>query len=200
MYHMAKEFAFPVPTKRALHPQIFHAQSTKPGAWVAGIREELLQVYKLLNESIAKGDEKTIKKITGWEYQKQALNLARRRQRKDGVSFVWKYHGDVAPCKIVSIRAQQGHHGRDEPVYGNRICAQVIARFETMQSLEIRDRLGRLLRPDGTIASPSDAPAESKPVLQYLILENRMYYREGWIVRDEVFEDVATSTVDAPQL
>ena len=70
----------------------------------------------------------------------------------------------------------------------------------SFQSLEIRDRLGRLLRANGSPAPTNELALEPKKVLQHLVFENRMYYREGWIIRDEVFEDVTTSTIDASEL
>lgn len=55
MFRMADEFAFPKRvTKRRYSPQLFQAQSTDPKAWIAPVREELLDVYKRVNEAIAK--------------------------------------------------------------------------------------------------------------------------------------------------
>ena len=55
MFRMADEFAFPKRiTKRRFSLELFKTQSTNPKAWVGPIRDELMDVYKRLNQAIAK--------------------------------------------------------------------------------------------------------------------------------------------------
>ena len=55
MFRMADEFAFPKRlTKRRFSLQLFKTQSTNPKAWVGPLREELTDIYKKLNQAIAR--------------------------------------------------------------------------------------------------------------------------------------------------
>jgi len=190
MYRMATEFAFPhTVTKRRLSPQLFQTQSTDEKAWIAPIRAEVFSVYKRVNEAIAKGDEKTLKQITAYEFQQRAMELARRKSLYDAFK-VWTLHSEVSPCRILSLRALPAHHGRQEPKTGNRLAVQVLARFETLQSLQLYNKRGQRLRPDGSVASPDEPPPSPKRVLEYMVLENKMYYPDGWVIRGQIFEGV----------
>lgn len=60
----------------------------------------------------------------------------------------------------------------------------------------MRDRQGRLLRADGSLAQPDDPPPEPQRVLEYLALENKMWYPDGWVLREQVFEGVETRVRD----
>lgn len=92
--------------------------------------------------------------ITAYEYQTHALRLAKKPQKD--VMYQWKFHGEVSPCKVVSIRAVPGHYGQLEPKYGNRLMVQAVARFETLQVclvngsdlaiIDIFNRRGRVCR------------------------------------------------------
>ena len=91
----------------------------------------------------------------------------------------------------------------EEPKHGNRLCVQAVVRFESLQTLLLRDPKGRILTPDGKIVDPeklarvmngagseddrSSIP-EPKRVLEYLVCENKMFYPDGWYVRDQMFE------------
>ncbi|KLO13326.1 hypothetical protein SCHPADRAFT_904269 [Schizopora paradoxa] len=193
MFRMATEFSFPGRiTKRRFSPQLFMTQSTKPTAWIAPVRGELLKVYKEMNQAIASGDEKTLKRITSYEFQTHALSLVRKKLKTTASdrTFVWKLHEEIQPCRIVSLRAVPGHFGNSEPAIGNRLVIQLLARFEMLQSLEMQNKHGQRILPNGKLATAADPPPEPRRVLEYLVFENKMWYADGWIVRDQVYEGV----------
>jgi len=88
------------------------------------------------------------------------------------------------------MRAVPGHFGTNEPAAGNRLVVQILVRFETLQSLEMQNRHGQRLLSNGNVASPSDPPPEPRRVLEYIVFENKMWYPDGWIIRDQVYEGV----------
>lgn len=73
---------------------------------------------------------------------------------------------------------------------------QALVRFETLQSLTVRDARGRVLRPDGSVAEEGYIP-EKRRVLEYFICENKMFYQDGWYVREQVYEGVKARFKDA---
>ena len=111
-----------------------------------------------------------------------------------GLTAEWSLTKLLSPVKILSLRAFPLYTAPEEPSYGNRNVAQALVRFETLQTLTFRDAKGRIVKPDGTPAVSADGKEEWKPeprrVLEYLICENKMFYKDGWYVRDQVFEGV----------
>ncbi|TDL22760.1 hypothetical protein BD410DRAFT_828188 [Rickenella mellea] len=190
MLHMKREFALSVEGKRPFMDwlQIFHSTSVKPSAWISPVRETLLKNYLSLNEAIAKNDLATISKLSAYDFQDHLVALAKKR--KPELTFKFKYHGDVAPCQVVSIRSVLGYMAPEPPKFGSRILVQALVRFETLQSVEVFNQKGQLLRLDGTVARPGDPPASPKTVLDYYVFENKFWMPHGWIARDQLFEGV----------
>ncbi|KAI5121716.1 hypothetical protein M0805_002109 [Coniferiporia weirii] len=193
MFRLATDFAFPgVLTKWRIHPQLFRTKSTRDNGWVAPYRQEMLDAYIRINQAIASGDSKTLTKLTAYEYQEHAVRLLHRsmaRASETKRTYTWSLNKLISPVRIVSLRAYPLYHGAEEPKYGNRNCVQAVARFETMQTLTIRNARGQVLRPDATVAEEGYTP-EPRRVLEYLLFENKMFYRDGWYVRDQMFEGV----------
>jgi protein MBA1 len=75
---------------------------------------------------------------------------------------------------IVSIRATEGHFGLQPPRIGNPLFVNVLARFETIQSLTRRG-----------IAST----VEPKRVVEHLVFEKRMWYDTPWIIKEQLHVD-----------
>ena len=74
---------------------------------------------------------KALKKLTISDYQ--ALLLERLRQQNPSYVYVWKYHGESKPSKVVSIRAEEVNLSSVPLKYGNRLVVQACVKFETMQ-------------------------------------------------------------------
>ncbi|KAL5522998.1 hypothetical protein ACEPAF_1265 [Sanghuangporus sanghuang] len=207
MYRLAYDFAFPgIITKWRLSPQLFRAKSTSDKAWVAPYRLELLDVYKRINQAIASGDKKTLKSLTAYEYQAHAFALLQRnvqRQKQTELTSHWTLHHLLTPVQILSLRAYPLYSAPEEPKYGNRNCVQALVKFESLQTLVLRDPKGRIVKPDGKAVDREeeermmrgqgkvgDWRPEPKRVLEYLVYENKMFYPDGWYVRDQIFEGV----------
>ncbi|KAH8113960.1 hypothetical protein DFH11DRAFT_1509836 [Phellopilus nigrolimitatus] len=199
MFRLANDFAFPgIVTKWRIHPQLFRAKSTSDGAWVAPFRHDLLDIYTRINRAIAAGDPKPITKFTAYEYQQHAMQLLHRSARSTagtGRTHSWELQKLLAPVQILSLRAYPLYHAPEEPRYGNRLCAQALVRFETLQTLTVRNARGQVIRPDGTVAEEGYAP-EPRRVLEYLVCENKMFYQDGWYIRDQMFEGVKPNYKD----
>lgn len=104
-------------------------------------------------------------------------------------TFQWSLAKLLSPVRIVSLRGGPLYHGRDEPPTGNRNIVQALVQFDTLQTLTCRDRSGRILKPDGSVAEEGYVPKPRK-VREHLIFENRMFYTDGWYVRGEVYEGI----------
>lgn len=105
------------------------------------------------------------------------------------------------------------------------MCVQALVRFESMQRMTVRDARGRIVRPDGSLgpvppppsasasaarnektddevkkeakeASREGEKGEERRVVEHLVCENKMFYKDGWYVRDQVFEDVKAKFKD----
>ena len=118
------------------------------------------------------------------------MQLMRRNAQRAGErTYTWKLHSLVSPVRILSLRAFPAYYAQQEPAFGNRNCVQAVVRFETLQSLPARNRKGQVIKPDGSVAEAGWEP-EPKRVLEYLVFENKMFYRDGWYARDQMYEGI----------
>jgi mitochondrial protein MBA1 len=76
--------------------------------------------------------------------------------------------------QIVSIRAVQGYLGLQPPRTGNPLYVNVLARFETIQSLTKR-------------GVPSTV--EPKRIVEHLLFEKRMWYDTPWVIKEQLYVD-----------
>ncbi|KAI0252475.1 hypothetical protein BJV78DRAFT_1200902 [Lactifluus subvellereus] len=176
MRKLAQENSFP--GRETLSPrslQIFRAKSTKDSAWVAPLRGILLENYKRVNNAIAEGDSKTVASLTVDEYAKSTLRKLRTlHPAGSSTVYRWRLVSQPSPVRIVSIRAMQGHLGLQPLRAGNPLYVNVIARFETIQSLTRR-------------GVPSTV--EPKRIVEYLLFEKRMWYDTPWAIKEQLYVD-----------
>lgn len=78
-----------------------------------------------------RGDDKNLKKLTVANYRDHVLKQLRSQNRSH--VYIWKFHGENTPCKVVSIRAIEANHSRIPLTFGNRLLVQALVRFDTMQ-------------------------------------------------------------------
>jgi len=179
MYRIARHNSFPgVQTGRGLSLKMFGVRSTSDKAWVAPLRKIASKTYISVNEALAEGDSKTLKKLTNSGYYAHLQSLLKNRSPNQ--NYVWKQYWDVKPAKIVSIRAIDGHLGRGVPKFGNRLVIQALVRFDTMQSLEVYSKRGVLMSPESA-SSP-------RRVTEYLVLERKMWYDTPWMIKRQLYE------------
>ncbi|KAI0732713.1 hypothetical protein C8Q72DRAFT_816626 [Fomitopsis betulina] len=174
MRMMADDQGFPgiaKPTPWSL--QIFKAKSTSDSAWVAPIRKATLDTYAKINKAVAERDEATIKELSIGDMRARYLQMA----RKQDPSRVYKWHllGERTPCRILSVRAVPANMG--QAVSSSRLLTQVLVRFDTLQSLEVYSKRGSLLYKQ-----------DPRAVVEYLVLQRRMWYNSPWVVRDVLYE------------
>ncbi|KAH9074191.1 hypothetical protein EDB83DRAFT_2355331 [Lactarius deliciosus] len=176
MRRLAQENAFPGrETFSARSFQIFQTKSTKDDAWVAPLRGVILENYKRLNNAIADGDSKAIASLTTGEYAKSALRKLRSLHSVGSTAaYRWRLVSQPSPVCIVSIRAIDGHLGLQPLRAGNPLYVNVLARFETIQSLTRRG-----------VASTT----EPKRVVEHLLFEKRMWYDTPWVIKEQLYVD-----------
>jgi len=176
MRKLAQENAFPrreTPSARSF--QIFQATSTKDSAWVAPLRRTLLENYKRVNSAIAEGDSKLLTSLTTHEFAKSASRRLRSlHPAGSSASYRWRLVSQPSPVRIVSIRAVEGHLGLQPLRMGNHLYVNVIARFETIQSLTRRG-----------VAST----VEPKRIVEHLLFEKRMWYDTPWVIKEQLHID-----------
>jgi protein MBA1 len=113
----------------------FQAQSLKPTAWIAPMRQEILEQYIQLNQAIVHCVPSNPKKRLGnfvmEPYMEEVIALA--QQRKRDVLYRWNFHREVTPTRILSLRAGDGEFSKVMPETGSRIAIQALVRFDTEQ-------------------------------------------------------------------
>ncbi|PPQ96127.1 hypothetical protein CVT26_004762 [Gymnopilus dilepis] len=181
--------------------QYFTTQSVGPNSVLAPVRQLALEIYEELNDAIANRDEKIIRKYTTHQYQRHALELAKKFRPKDSRSrLIWQLHRTVTPVQILSLRVSQGYFGLDEPKTGNRLMVHALIKFDTEQSLEMYSERGTPLHKyDLTAERITDdrkpleswrVPAVRKRVTEYLVLEKRMWIAGPWQFREQMWPAV----------
>jgi len=172
---------------------IFGVKSTASTSWLATTRELALETYLQLNNAIAKNNLKEIKRLTTDSFLVDTL--AAQKKRSSSHSYVWRFHREVNPTQIVSLRVTEGYLSPQEPKFGNRLMVHALVKFDTEQSLEIYDHHGKALhKPAAETAANGAVPAEKQHVVQYLVLEKRMWYDGPWLVRDQIWEATPKKT------
>jgi protein MBA1 len=55
--------------------------------------------------------------------------------KKNQRSFksIWRFHGELSPTRVISIRAVQGYLGIEEPKFGNRMLVHALVRIDSEQ-------------------------------------------------------------------
>ncbi|PCH35383.1 hypothetical protein WOLCODRAFT_139877 [Wolfiporia cocos MD-104 SS10] len=177
MRRMAADKGFPgIKNTHPWHPQVLAVKSTKDSAWIAPIRKAALDTYLKLNSAVANRDEKTIKALAIGDMQSHYLNLARKQDPSR--VYAWKFHGERSPCRVVSIRSLPGFLGQKVPNNGSRLLVQALVRFDTFQSLNVYSKKGVLLHEQ----------TDPKPVVEYLVVQKRLWYDTPWAFRDRIYE------------
>lgn len=166
----------------------FTTQSVKRGAWMQPLAQIALETYQKINTAVARHEEKGVKTYTTSDYQKHMLDLTRSRKR-GGFSFIWRFHNEVQPTRIVSLRVTDGYLGSEKPRLGHRYLVHALVRLDTEQSLEIYDSRGSVLHePAGPKTESGTTPAHPKRVTEYLVLEKRLWYNSPWAFREQLWE------------
>ncbi|TFY58040.1 hypothetical protein EVJ58_g6660 [Rhodofomes roseus] len=141
--------------------QIFKAQSTSDSAWVAPLRRLALDTYTRINRAVAEHDERAIKELSIGDMRTHYLKLV--RQQDPTRRYMWKLVGERTPCRILSVRTTPAH--------------LAFAVLMDVQSLAVYTRKGSIVHKQ-----------DPKPVVEYLVLQKRMWYDSPWVIRDVLYE------------
>lgn len=131
--------------------RVFTAASTRPSAWMSPFRGMALDTYKNLNTALAqcvlslftilsaaqytetlRQDDKGVKRLTASSYLETITGLLKRRQNPS-LTYIWRFHKEVTPTRVLSIRATEGYLGTEDPKFGNRMMMHALVRFDTEQ-------------------------------------------------------------------
>ena len=124
---------------------------------------------------IFRGDKKTIALLTTGEYAKSAHRKLRSlHPAGNATTYKWRLVSQPSPVCIVSIRAIEGYFGLQPLRNGNHLFVNVLARFETIQSLTRRGIASTL---------------EPKRVVEHLVFEKRMWYDTPWVIKEQLHVD-----------
>ncbi|KAJ6487907.1 hypothetical protein C8R45DRAFT_260738 [Mycena sanguinolenta] len=163
----------------------FQTHSVKPDTWIAPMRQEILDQYILLNETIMNGNTKRLEELTMAPYTQEVTALA---DRKSDILYRWAFHREVTPLRILSLRAADGEFGKHMPKSGSRVAVQALVRFDTEQSIEMYDKSGKALHTPAPSAAPPPTkrgkalhivPAVPKRVTEYLVVDRAFYDPDG---------------------
>ncbi|KAF8644921.1 hypothetical protein AX16_008203 [Volvariella volvacea WC 439] len=171
--------------------RIWTTKSVKPSAWTAPLRQIALDTYKELNTAIAHEDSRVVKSLTTSTYHDHVLKLL-KKSHNPALTKIWRFHKEVTPTRVISIRSTEGYLANEEPKFGNRMMVHALVKFDTEQSLEIYDKRGIALHTpaNGEQVTPGQkiVPAERRRVTEYLVLEKRMWYDGPWMIREQLWE------------
>ena len=133
------------------------------------------ELFHLSAYTIPRGDSKTLTSLTSHEYAKSASRRLRNLHPVgNSATYRWRLVSQPSPVHIVSIRAVEGHFGLQPLRTGNPLYVNVLARFETIQSLTRRG-----------VAST----VEPKRIVEHLLFEKRMWYDTPWIIKEQLYVD-----------
>src|SRR6266550_6359959 len=81
---------------------------------------------------ISRGDDKHIKRLTTASYQNDVFRMLKKHQSFTR-TCIWRFHREMSPTKVLSIRGVEGHLGVDAPKIGNRMMVHALIKFDTEQ-------------------------------------------------------------------
>jgi len=116
--------------------------------------------------------------VTSLTTHKYAKSTSRRLRNLHLVSrpavYKWRLVSQPSPVRILSIRTVEGHRGLQKIRTGNALYVNVLARFDTIQTLTRRG-----------VAST----VEPKRIVEYLVFEKRMWYDTPWVIKEQLHVD-----------
>ena len=77
-------------------------------------------------------DDRQIKRLTASTYQDDILRTLKKNQNHTH-TCIWRFHREISPTTVVSIRGIEGHLGDEAPKFGNRMMVHALVKFDTEQ-------------------------------------------------------------------
>ncbi|KAG6889406.1 hypothetical protein C0992_005328 [Termitomyces sp. T32_za158] len=160
--------------------------SVAENSWLTPLRKAALNTYCQINTALAKGDDQTLRELTAGTHQDQVFRL-RKKQKRD-CKYIWHFHKEVTPARVLSIRASQGYLAQEPPKFGNRFIIQALVRIDTEQSLEMFTYQGVPLHTPAAKRVKGGSSAEPVRVTEYFVFEKKMWYDGPWSIREQLWE------------
>ncbi|KAL9710280.1 hypothetical protein Ac2012v2_006576 [Leucoagaricus gongylophorus] len=174
--------------------RVFGTTSMRPTSWIAPTRQMFLEIYQDLCTAIAKNNLREIKRLTTDSFANETLTA--QKKHKLNCSYIWRFHREINPTQVLSLRVTEGYLAPEEPRFGNRLMVQALVKFDTEQSLEIYDRGGNPLHEpaESSVRENGRVPAKTRHVMQYLVFEKRMWYDGPWVIREQIWDIIPKTT------
>ena len=77
-------------------------------------------------------DDRQIKRLTASTYKDDVLRTLRKNQNH-AHTCIWRFHREISPTQVLSIRGTEGHLGEEPPKFGNRMMVHALVKFDTEQ-------------------------------------------------------------------
>ena len=74
---------------------------------------------------------KTVKKLSTHTYQDQLMRLMKKNQ--PGFKYIWRFHRELSPTRVISIRGTEGYLAVEDPKFGNRMMVHALVRIDSEQ-------------------------------------------------------------------
>ncbi|KZT23716.1 hypothetical protein NEOLEDRAFT_1179930 [Neolentinus lepideus HHB14362 ss-1] len=188
MWRMAKSNAFPdVNVKSPWSFQIFKAASPS-NAWLAPFLAIAQKTCVQAEDALANLDEKAMKRISSGAYQDEWVSRIRALSSMKELHTIKRDVIHVKPTRVVSIRATEAYLGADEPKIGNRLLVQACVMHDRVQAISFYNKEGKKITREGAIALNQEL--EHKRMVDFLVLEKKMWYDSPWTIRDSLHPGV----------
>lgn len=56
-----------------------------------------------------------------------------KRNQNPNVTYVWRFHREVTPTRVISIRGTEGYLATEDPKFGNRMMIHALVRIDSEQ-------------------------------------------------------------------
>jgi len=131
--------------------RVFGTTSMRPTSWIAPTRQMFLEIYQDLCTAIAKyvsifyqdlfvgvmhliylrNNLREIKRLTTDSFANETLTA--QKKHKLNCSYIWRFHREINPTQVLSLRVTEGYLAPEEPRFGNRLMVQALVKFDTEQ-------------------------------------------------------------------
>lgn len=55
------------------------------------------------------------------------------KKNQPGVKYIWRFHRELSPTRVISIRASEGYLAAEDPKFGNRMMIHALVRIDSEQ-------------------------------------------------------------------
>jgi hypothetical protein len=55
------------------------------------------------------------------------------KKNQPGVKYIWRFHRELSPTRVISIRGTEGYLAPEDPKIGNRMIVHALVRIDSEQ-------------------------------------------------------------------